>query len=581
MKPSPQLGGVPARILGRNLPFAKLAQGGMADVFLARSIGGAGLSRVVVLKQLRTDKVSEADADLKRMFFEEARLTMQLNHPNIVHVYDVAEESSALYIVMEYAEGHTFLELRQALQTEGRALLPGLAARSACEVLAGLHYAHELKGIDGKPLGIVHRDVSPGNVIVGYDGRVQLIDFGVAKANLHEEHTEVGMLKGKIRYMSPEQLSASKTGASIDRRSDVFSFGVVLWELLTGERLLGTASELASAIELSNMDQVLPRVSTIRRVDPGLEEIVAKALAKRCEDRFQTAFEMKEALEHWLLSAAPIPRKLEDLGTLVSNTFVEPRERIQARIREELARSLPPSAQVRAMSRTDLDALALIAESEQGRDRSVSGTTRRPPALEDPTTHEPAPRRGRAGWLIAALLLGGSGVAALLANRDGTKSTIKVVASGTESVAAESPPPPATETSPTAATVVTPPSTGSPATTPNNVSVTASAKQAPRTQPQAVRPKNLPQPLPARSSAPPAEPEARPDTRGAGFLTLDTYPWTRVSLNGRVLGDTPIVKISLPPGQHTLTLENPEEKVRQTTTVTIKPGETVSRRLAF
>lgn len=600
-----------AEILGRYVPFAKLAQGGMADVFLARSVGTAGLSRVVVLKQLRTDVATDGDADLRRMFFEEARLTMQLNHPNIVHVYDVDDATDALYIVMEFAEGHTLLELRRALNKQNRVLPAGLVARVACEVLAGLHYAHELKAIDGRPLQIVHRDVSPGNVIVGYDGRVQLIDFGIAKANMHGEHTEVGLLKGKLRYMSPEQLTSPKSGVVVDRRSDLFSLAVVMWELLTGVRMAAGVSDLSSAIALANLEDPLPRPSTVKKVDAGLDDIIAKALSKRPSERYKTALEMKDALENWLNAVMPVPRRMEDLGAIVAGCFSEERAAIQARIRRELADPPPSSVRPRSLSRTDLDALASIDTSHEPRDHSGSGSARAshaPPGPSESAAHRASQKesRRRLLWILLALLfVGGALVAMFISSRDTPIGIVHATASNAAAGATDSTSAPTEATNPVAvaANPSAPTTTAAPvppnvatATPPSAPQLTLRGRGAvaqPRTRAdrsdradreRAERPAPTPPtPRPPPVDTKPAEADSirAADNKPSGFLTIDTYPWTRVSLNGRVLGDTPLVKVSLPAGTHTLVFENADENIKQTTTVTIKPGETVSRRLAF
>ncbi|HEU4728831.1 MAG TPA: serine/threonine-protein kinase, partial [Kofleriaceae bacterium] len=216
--------------LGRYVMLKHLASGGMADVVLGRSDGIEGFERHVVLKRIRPEYAK--DQRFIRMFLDEARVAATLHHQHIVQVYDMGEASGELFIAMEYIHGE---DVRMILSTASktRAHVPlshTIAIISA--VAAGLHYAHERLGSDKRPLGIVHRDVSPSNILVGYDGSVKIVDFGIAKASTGQE-TRSGNLKGKLAYMSPEQCK----GAEIDRRSDVYALGVVLYELATTSRM--------------------------------------------------------------------------------------------------------------------------------------------------------------------------------------------------------------------------------------------------------------------------------------------------------------------------------------------------------
>ena len=185
-------------ILGQYQPFVRYARGGMADVFLAKSVAAAGMDRIVILKRLRED-ISSEDSSLAAMFLDEARLSLNLSHPGIIPIYDVGEHDGAFYIAMEFVEGQPLNRLRSAVEKKKEVFPPVLAVQIATETLAALHYAHEFADRDGVPLHIVHRDVSPQNILLGYDGRVRLLDFGVAKAAGREVKTEVGVLKGKVR----------------------------------------------------------------------------------------------------------------------------------------------------------------------------------------------------------------------------------------------------------------------------------------------------------------------------------------------------------------------------------------------
>jgi serine/threonine protein kinase len=222
--------------LGQFRPLAQLGQGGMARVLLCARQGPANIQKLLVIKEIREELAN--DAEFVTMFMDEARLATRMSHPNLVQTYDVSAEGSHYYMVMEYLEGqpmHAFLgRIKRKLP---------LAAhlRMLTRILAGLHYAHNLCGFDGKPLHIVHRVVSPQNTILCYDGQVKLVDFGIAKAAGAVSKTTAGMFKGKLGYVAPEQVA----GTDIDGRADVFSVGVMLWEALVGRRLTYGENEAA------------------------------------------------------------------------------------------------------------------------------------------------------------------------------------------------------------------------------------------------------------------------------------------------------------------------------------------------
>src|SRR5580692_2855373 len=239
------------RSVGKYQLLAVLGRGGMADVFLALSRGPMGFSKLVVLKRLR--RALADDKGFRNMFLDEARLAARLNHPNVVHTHEVGEDKGNYFIAMEYLEGQSLNKVIHELSKRGETLPELVCARIISDALAGLHYAHELKDFDGTPLDIIHRDVSPHNVFVTYDGQVKLVDFGIAKAALSQVQTEVGVLKGKVAYMAPEQAM----GTDVDGRADIFAMGIVLWELLAQERLM--TGESAAATLLRLLQQPIPR----------------------------------------------------------------------------------------------------------------------------------------------------------------------------------------------------------------------------------------------------------------------------------------------------------------------------------
>ena len=285
----PSQSGAPAS-LGKYAPFARLGQGGMADVFLAVARGPVGFNKLTVVKRLRNPD----DKERLDMFLDEARLSARLGHPNIVNTYEVGEAKGQYFIAMEYLEGQPLQAILSKATSREKPLDEVVAAFVAMQSLKGLHYAHELADYDGTPLHVVHRDVSPHNLFVTYQGEVKLLDFGIAKATMNVSRTETGVLKGKARYMAPEQISER----NVDRRADVFALGIVLWEMLAGKGLF--RGDVASIVSRMTTDDP-PLLRTIRpEVSPELERIVAMSLRRDVAARYQTADAMRADLEVFL-----------------------------------------------------------------------------------------------------------------------------------------------------------------------------------------------------------------------------------------------------------------------------------------
>ncbi|HET7505432.1 MAG TPA: protein kinase [Kofleriaceae bacterium] len=282
--------------LGRYTVLKHLASGGMADVLLGRADGIEGFERHVVLKRIRPEHAR--DQRFIRMFLDEARVAANLHHQHIVQVHDIGESAGEYFIAMEYIHGE---DVRTILSnaSKTRAHVPlSYAIAIVSAAAAGLHYAHERRGADKRPLGIVHRDISPSNILVGFDGSIKVVDFGIAKAAMRQE-TRSGNLKGKISYMSPEQCK----GAEVDRRSDVYSLGVVLYELATTTRLFKGDNDYLVMDQIVNGRVSLPRV---RRPDlPNeLSAIIMRAIAPDPERRYFTADELRVALDQFANKAA-------------------------------------------------------------------------------------------------------------------------------------------------------------------------------------------------------------------------------------------------------------------------------------
>jgi serine/threonine protein kinase len=283
------------RMLGRYRLMQRLAQGGMATVYLARQEGPGGFDRPVAIKVVHSHLARERR--FASMFLDEARLTGRLHHPNVCSVIEFGDQGGQLYLVMEYLHGETFQSALKRGWNGGRVLPPETVARILCDAARGLHAAHELTDAQGRPFELVHRDISPQNLIVLYDGHTKLTDFGIARARGRLTDTTVGELKGKISFMSPEQLQ----GGVIDRRTDIWALGVVAWEALSGRRLFRTENEGATAINVISA-AIPPPSAIVRDVPEALGAIVMRALERDVDARTPTAAALADQLEEYLYS---------------------------------------------------------------------------------------------------------------------------------------------------------------------------------------------------------------------------------------------------------------------------------------
>ena len=280
--------------------LGELATGGMATVYLGRMRRALGWSRLVAIKCMHPQYAK--DPSFASMFVDEARLTARLRHPNIVPTLDIVSDGGQLLIVMDYVEGESLAGLIKLVREAGDRIPVTVACAIIHDLLLGLHEAHEAQDDDGEGLGIIHRDVSPQNVIVGLDGLARVLDFGVAKARSRVHHSNAGEIKGKIPYMPPEQLF----GEDVDRRVDVYAAGVLLWEALVGERLFSGSSEAALVRRIDAGDVAAPSTK-VSGISAELDALVMRATCKDAEGRFPTALAMAEALS----SIAALPPRTE------------------------------------------------------------------------------------------------------------------------------------------------------------------------------------------------------------------------------------------------------------------------------
>jgi len=325
-------------VLGRYELLLPIASGGMATVWAARLRGTRGFQKIVAVKTI-LPKLTE-DPEFEQMFLDEASLASQIRHPHVVEILDLGEQEGVLYLVMEWIEGLPLNEVMREARKRGGVPLP-VAVRIGIQACAGLHAAHELKNPKGELVGLVHRDVSPQNILVTYEGVTKVVDFGIAKATaLGGGSTGVGRVKGKVGYMAPEQA----TGAPIDRRVDVFAMGIFLYALTTGRHPFRGESESETLARICSQKPALPPSQIVPGYPAELERVLLQALAKDPAKRSPTANVLLRGLDQ-ALPASMRASTDEDVAAFVRGIFCERREQS----RKALAAALE-QADVRAQS---------------------------------------------------------------------------------------------------------------------------------------------------------------------------------------------------------------------------------------
>lgn len=330
------------RSIGRYQVAGRLATGGMGEILLAQLRGPGGFERAVVIKRILPHLAENAES--VRMFLDEARIAAGIRHDNVIQVQELIHDEHDLCIVMEYLEGESLSGLMRRLQSRGRSLPASLCCHVVAEVAAGLHAAHELRDADGNPGGLVHRDVSPQNTFITYDGSVKVLDFGIAYFHDRRTRTATGTLRGKFEYMSPEQCLSKP----LDRRSDVFALGVVLYELTTGRRLYRRRNQLLTLRAIVE-DPVLPPSRFVADYPEALEPIVMRALAKDPAERYDTAAALRRDLVGVAQALSPGELSDEALASLMAELFHERREEkrsMLSRLRAGAAIGRVPDAEV-------------------------------------------------------------------------------------------------------------------------------------------------------------------------------------------------------------------------------------------
>jgi len=542
----------------------KLAEGGMAEIFLAQSHGPEGFEKQVVIKRIRSALAD--DPSFVQMFIAEARVASKLNHANVVHIFDFDRHEDSYYLAMEYVRGKSLAEVHRRSRSVGRPFPPVLAAQIGLEVARGLAYAHRLTE-HGQPLGLVHRDVTPHNVLLSYEGAIKLTDFGIAKAS--NRASTAGMLKGKFAYMAPEQAR----GDPVDSRTDLFALGITLWELLTGGRLFDGDSDVA-VLRAVQEREIAPPSSLNPGVEPALSDVVMKALQRDPAARFQNAGLLERALLTYVIDATQAPGDT-DVGSFVRALFPDDaaaEEDTEPVAPLQLTSEVGPTAASQPQGTARSGGLRQTRAETPGRllqQTRPSGAS--PPVLEDEAfapTRTPASRRSSAATapgrqsvvtgapaeemrVLAAQLGAGRRRLMLALLGVGVVAGVAGIAfvAGRSEPRSEAPLP-APAPAPVAAVPVPPPPVPDP---------------------------RLPAPPPVPGAAEPAPaPPASP-----GFLVVKVQPWGRLFVDGKSMGDVEGVsrRIPLGPGTHTARLIN--GKKARSWTVEIEPGKTEVRQHSF
>lgn len=365
--------------LGRYRVVDEIGLGGMASVHLARMDGLGGFQKWVAIKKIHSHLVQ--DESFIQMFLDEARIAARISHPNVATVFEVGQHERTYWIAMEYLHGEPLREVMRRTEELGAPMPPEIACRVIADAAEGLHSAHELLGKNGEQLQVVHRDVTPHNLFVTYDGTTKVVDFGIAKFASRMSSTLAGTLKGKLAYMSPEQVH----GEALDRRTDIFALGVVLWELTTGQRLFRMESDLDTLAKVQEC--AVPRPSSLVRGYPiDLEKIVMKALAKNRGERFKTARELSRALQSLLMRRGLFIAS-DEVAAYVQSIFTERIQKREAHLRwaAEVTKTLSVDSLGEAGDAPASSSELRLPAAGRPAPRPAAGT----PAVE-PSSHKPA-----------------------------------------------------------------------------------------------------------------------------------------------------------------------------------------------
>ncbi|TMA90128.1 MAG: serine/threonine protein kinase [Deltaproteobacteria bacterium] len=553
-----------------------IASGGMAEVYLARQAGAAGFEKLVCLKRILPHLAR--DRQFVEMFLNEARLAARLDHPNIVSIYDLGEANGNYFIAMEFIDGPSLRAVAKRARERGERLPIAEVVKIVSMAAAGLHYAHELADDGGKPLGLVHRDISPDNILVHRNGVAKVVDFGIAKAANSSGTTRTGALKGKVAYMPPEQLR----GDPLDRRADVFALGVVLYEMLAGQRPWEGDSDV-SLIGRIMTEEPKPFATVRLDAPPGLIAVLDRALAKDREARYSSCHDLQADLEALLVSLGktitaarisdfakayeePVSAPDESTGAAMQALEAEmngtgPATAVPGRrpsAREPRTTVLPPSPPNRnGFAYAAIAFLCVAAIGGSGGylvlQRGMLAPEPVPIERDAPRPAEPPAERAASQVEMAATVSAMTPPAT-----DAGPSAPAVMAQGAPVAAPLAvPPPPA---APAAAPIPAPPPVTASAATPTPAPPPVAASAATPTPAPPARPTPTPEfaqvavPKPKRSVPPSAPP---PPVLAQGELVLLIRPWAKVEVDGHDVGVTPLSgPLMLAAGEHTVRLVN-------------------------
>lgn len=398
------------RTVGRYVLFDPIAAGGMASVYLGRLKGAAGFERTVAIKCLHPGLTR--DAETVSMLIDEAHIASRIRAPNVVPILDVISEDGEIFLVMEYVHGESLAKLLREAARRGDVVAPALAVGITVDFLRGLHAAHEARADDGSPLGIVHRDVSPQNVMVGADGVSRIVDFGIAKAASRAQTTQEGQIKGKLGYMAPEQLRSEP----VDGRTDAFAAAIVLWEMLAGRRLFegDDAGSIVGRVLLGT----IPSLASVRAdAPPELGAVLTRAMSRDPAERYPTAAAFADAL-----AAAVKPAPAAEIAAWVADVASESLAVKATRI----AGLADRAAEREAAQREEVETARTLAVPDA--DATARSVTR-----DDVAPPPSAPRRPARGWAAALVVfaVGAVVAAATLRGRQEDDKTVSTAAAAT------------------------------------------------------------------------------------------------------------------------------------------------------
>jgi serine/threonine protein kinase len=493
----------PSRVIGRYAIYDEIASGGMATVHFGRLMGAVGFTRTVAIKCLHAHLAK--DPEFAKMFLDEARVAARIRHPNVVPTLDVVNTDGQVFLVMEYVQGESLARLQRLARDRHERIPVPVACAIAVGVLQGLHAAHEATDENGDKLGIVHRDVSPQNILVGRDGVAHVLDFGVAKAAGQLQTTRDGQLKGKLGYMPPDQIR----GQEVTRATDIYAASVVLWEMLAGERLFAGENE-ANILERVLYGEIGPPSSRGAKLPEGLDEVVVRGLSPDPRKRFSTAREMARAIEA-AVPIAPAADVSEWVESLAGATFDE-RQRKVTEI--ESSSDVPAESQLGAALSSVSEAAGTEAQksAKSSDDSPIASALKSELSSVSVSTDDvfasigPPPRRRLTGLVAVAAVLGLVAVVVVVARQ---RATIDVPAStGSVATAPSSPPTSTASTSAVATTTVN--AAPSPPPIPS-AAVPKSTTTPPRTgAPPKGRAKEIIRDLPGQTQAPKPKPGCNP-----------------------------------------------------------------------